>query len=951
MSLSEAIRVIGARQHTLKNLTVSFPRHKLIVLCGWSGSGKTTLAFDTLYAEGFSSYVESLSTYIRQFLPRMPRPDVDKIEGLAPAIALQQSRFTGGFRSIVAGLSELYPYLRLLFARAGKLYSPVSGQPIERYTLEEVLEFLLHQPVGTEIWVLKPLPEGVEDRLPEGLHKLVDEGYDRFVYEGRLYEWPEIPDIENPKEVYILVDRIFIDPSEVELRARLRESLEEVWYVHNQQVWVWVQGKGEFFFSGSLYADGYTFREPTPELFNYMSSYGACPHCQGKGYGWSLQERLVIPDPRKSLREGAVALWAENAFMEEYLVNFMERAQEQVPPDLPYYAYSPWQRRLLWWGEPLHNIYGIFASYEMALKKRRDVQTLSKYRGQGPCPACEGTRLHPDTKWIRIQERSLPQILGMSIEGLYKWLHGLKLPEPQNTIAAPLLQALRHRTEILLEVGLGYLTLDRAGDTLSGGESQRLQLATVLGSQLTGAIYVLDEPTIGLHPRDTERLLRVVQHLRDAPNTVVVVEHDETFIREADYIIEMGPEAGEKGGEVIFAGDFSSLLRASTPTAAYFHRPAPPLPDPPSFPSQNFICVEGACLHNLKNISISFPAQALTVITGVSGSGKTTLAQHLIGPAIQQSLLSLSQEAKGEIKSSNPYTFQRLSFPTQLIRHVEILSQHTLNRNRRSIIATVSGAYDTIRELFAQASKAQGDPLPASYFSFNVAGGRCDTCQGEGVIIKSMQFLADIRLPCPTCGGKRFQPFVLEVEIEGKNISEVLNMTVSQALEFFNSLPKIATLHKQAIAKCLQPLLVVGLGYLKLGQATTELSGGEATRLRLLPYLQPDSLPTLFVIDEPTTGLHFDDIQKLIQAFRGLIQRGHTLLVVEHNLNLIAQADWVIDLGPEGGERGGNLIYQGPVRDLLAHPTSYTAAALRKRYSYYSPPSPRRKARNGKTAK
>ncbi len=931
---SQAIRVVGARQHNLKNLTLELPRHKLTVLCGWSGSGKTTLAFDTLYAEGFSAYVESLSTYVRQFLPRLPRPAVDRIEGLAPAIALQQHRFTGGFRSTVATLSELYPYLRLLFARAGTLLSPVSGRPVERATLEEVLAFLLQQPEGTEAWILRPFPLQEGEPLLQKAEKLASEGYDRFCWQGTLYEWPEFPTQADPADLFVVVDRVFLDPAEVELRARLRESLEEVWYAHERQVWLHLVDKGDFYFSGQLYADGYTFREPTPELFNYLSSYGACPTCQGKGRSLSLYEKAVIPDPRRTLNTGLVALW-ELPTMAEYKARFLEKTAGLLDPDRPYYAYTALEQRLLWWGDPLQGIVGIFPSFLAALQTRSSPRELYRFQGEGPCPACEGSRLHTDTRWVRIAGRSLPELFSLSLEEFAAWLNTIDLPEPRRSIAAPLLKELQYRTALLLEVGLGYLSLGRPAETLSGGESQRLQLATVLGSNLTGALYVLDEPTIGLHARDTRRLLEVVKKLRSAPNTVVVVEHDETFIREADYLIELGPQSGEAGGEVVFAGTFEELMQADTHTARYFRRPPPPLPKPRSFPEQAFLRLEGACLHNLKNLTVAFPTQALSVVTGVSGSGKTTLVSHLLAPLLIEGEFPRGEPGTHEVlHPDRGHTYLRLTVPGEWVQGVELLSQQHLTRNRRSLIVTLSGAYDYIRELFARTSQAQGQAIPAGFFSFNVEGGRCETCQGEGVIVKSMQFLADLRLPCPTCEGKRFQPFILEVEVHGKNISDVLNLTVDEAYEFFSALAGLEPRLRTGILEALEPLREVGLGYLKLGQSTVELSGGEATRLKLIRYLRADSRPTVFLIDEPTTGLHFDDVERLLKAFRRLVSQGHTLIVIEHNLDFIAQADWVVDLGPEGGDQGGQLLYAGPVAGLLAHPTSYTAAALREKYAH-----------------
>ncbi len=508
---------------------------------------------------------------------------------------------------------------------------------------------------------------------------------------------------------------------------------------------------------------------------------------------------------------------------------------------------------------------------------------------------------------MRIAGRSLPELFSFTLEEFAAWLDRIDLPEPRRTIAAPLLKELRYRTALLLEVGLGYLSLGRPGETLSGGESQRLQLATVLGSALTGAIYVLDEPTIGLHPRDTHRLLQVVKKLRSAPNTVVVVEHDETFLREADYLIELGPKAGEEGGQVVFAGTFEELMQADTHTAQALRRPPPPLPKPRSFPKKAFLRLEGACLHNLKNITVSFPVQALSVVTGVSGSGKTTLVSHLLAPLLMEGDFPRGQPGVHEVHHPDQgYTYLRLALPGQHVEGVELLSQQHLTRNRRSLIATLSGAYDYIRELFARASEAEGQAIPASYFSFNVEGGRCETCQGEGVIVKSMQFLADIRLPCPTCGGKRFQPFVLQVKVQGKNISDVLALTVDEAYAFFAALPGLERRLQTGMLEALQPLREVGLGYLKLGQSTVELSGGEATRLKLIRYLRSESRPTVFLIDEPTTGLHFDDVEKLLKAFRRLVQQGHTLIVIEHNLDFIAQADWVVDLGPEGAARAAS---------------------------------------------
>jgi excinuclease ABC subunit A len=915
----EPIRVVKARQNNLKAVSLTLPRHQLIVFCGWSGSGKSSLAFETIYAEGFSSYVESLSTYIRQFLPRLPRPQVDRIEGLAPAIALAQNRFTGGMRSTVATLTDLYPYLRLLFARVGVLYSPVSGRPMERHTLEDAIQFLLGQPEGTLVYVLRPL--WGEGDPHERYLKRREEGQDRFFYKGTLYEEPEVPPFPLEDELYEVGDRVFIHSAEMDLRARLAESLEEVWYAHQRTVWVWVEGKGEFVFQGRLHADGYTFREPTPELFNFLSAYGSCPHCQGRGKALSLREEAVLPDPRLSLREGLVALW-DLPLLKGSLETFIEKAADYVPPDLPYYTYTTQQKRLLWWGDALRQVPGIFPTFYAALKAHRRSEELFVFQGDGPCPMCEGSRLHPDTRWVRIADRNLSQVLSLSIQEFAQYLEGIDLPEPRRTIAKPLLEELRHRTAFLLRVGVGYLTLDRAAETLSGGESQRIQLATTLGGQLTGAIYVLDEPTIGLHPRDTQNLLSAVRALQAAPNTVIVVEHDPTFIRAADWIVELGPEAGEKGGTIVFEGPFEELLQSDTHTARYFKKPHLLRPSPK--PPWAFLEMERACLHNLKSVSVRFPLPAFSVVTGVSGSGKTTLIFHLLAPLIERAVF-LHPEALQTSKA-------KIHLTNKLFQRVEMLSQDNLPRNRRSVIATVSGIYDSIRELFHIAAKKQGLLYPAAYFSFNVEGGRCETCKGEGVIIRPMQFLADVRLTCPVCEGRRFQKSLLAVEIDRKNISDILSMTATEARQFFEGLSSYPKNLIEDIGQGLRLLEELGLGYLRLGQSTVELSGGEATRLRLLPYLHPHSTPTLFLIDEPTTGLHFDDVARLVKAFQRLVQAGHSLIVIEHNIDLIVEADWVVDMGPEGGDAGGEVLYQGPLRDLLGHPTSHTARALREAY-------------------
>ncbi len=935
MTSKDCILVKGARVNNLKNIDVEIPRGRLVVVTGLSGSGKSSLAFDTLYAEGQRRYVESLSAYARQFLGRMSKPECDYIKGIPPAIAIEQKVSSRNPRSTVGTSTEIYEYLRLLYARIGRTYSPVSGQEVKKHSTEDIVQCMLSYSPGTKFTVLTPV------KLREGrtMHAQLDaafkQGFSRVEVGGeivRIEDFLQQLEREEPaavdaKEVYLLIDRMSADAGKDTI-ARLVDSAETAFY----------EGDGECLlriypsqilhtFSMRFEADGMTFEEPTDNLFAFNSPLGACPTCGGFGRIIGIDERLVIPHTEKSVYEDAVVCWRGEK-MSEWKEEFCRRAaRDNFPIFEPYYNLTPAQRDYLWHGRPgatnPREEVCIDAFFRMLEENQYKIQyrvMLARYRGKTLCPACHGTRLRPEAGYVKVGGRAISDLVELPITELKVFFDRLELTEHEEQIARRILTEVRNRITFLLDVGLGYLTLNRLSNSLSGGESQRINLATSLGSSLVGSLYILDEPSIGLHSRDTDRLIRVLRQLRELGNTVVVVEHDEEIIRAADYIIDIGPDAGRLGGEVVFQGDLAQML-AECPTDTRSHTvrylTGQEQIEVPSSrrPWNNYIEVRGARANNLRGIDVRFPLNVLTVVTGVSGSGKSTLVRDIFYRALKRNFDEVADR---------PGEFRELAGDVAAIKGVEFVDQNPIGRSTRSNPVTYIKAYDDIRKLFASQQLAKQMGFTAAYFSFNTEGGRCEECKGEGTVTVEMQFMADLVLECEACHGKRFKPDVLEVRFAGQNINDVLNMTVNQAIEFF-------TENKQEkIARRLQPLQDVGLGYIKLGQSSSTLSGGENQRVKLAYYLGLERTePTLFIFDEPTTGLHFHDIRRLLRAFDALIERGHSLVVIEHNLDVVKCADHVIDLGPEGGNRGGNLVAAGTPEQVAACAESHTGRFLK----------------------
>ncbi|MGQ9862948.1 MAG: excinuclease ABC subunit UvrA [Bacteroidia bacterium] len=912
------IRIYEARQHNLKGVTLDLPRHKLIVFCGLSGSGKSSLAFDTLYAEGFRSYTESLDAYVRQFLPKMPKANVAKIEGLAPSIALAQQKATSTIHSTVATFSELYPYLRLLFGHIGVLHSPLTDQPIRSYSPQDVEDFISRQPAGTRVYIQIPLLPPPHRTMREELELWLAKGFTRVIAKEQVYEIEEVLDAP-PKNAAILVGRFRVPPSPDPVwLENLREAIHTAWQEMFGSCEIEIAGKGTFYFSENLVAQGQVFQKPSPKLFDFFSSYGACPVCKGSGKSLGLAETHVVPDPRQPVKDALLLL--KKPDMASYREKFFHAIAGKIPLDKPYYLLTPEEKNFLWHGQgTFGGLQGIVKEIEKTGSSTL-LRNLSTFFDKTACPACGGTRLQPQAHWVKIAGTSLPQLLPKSISQLGMWLRNLSLSEREEKIAAPLHKELSQRIHFLEKVGVGYLELHRETQTLSGGEIQRINLASILGSSLTGAIYVLDEPTIGLHPHNTQNLIEALYELRDLQNTVVVVEHDDQVILSADHIVEMGPMAGEKGGEVIFQGTPNQLREASTPTAQALQRPLKFAPPPTK---QVFLFLEDACLHNLKNISVRFLWQGINVITGVSGSGKSTLMEVLY--------YALREYLYGDRSPYAPLQiYGRLVLPPSLATAqigIEKVGQEGLHITSRSIVGTFIGVWDEIRRVFAK--KALRPPTLDPHISvegllsFNSLGA-CPTCNGTGELVKSMQFLPDLRLPCPACQGSGYKPEALQLYYREKNIADVLRMTLTEAEAFFADHPKIA--------ERLQVLGEIGLGYLHIGQRMTELSGGELQRLKLASFLLDESPVTpIFLFDEPTTGLHPWDVTRLMETFYALRKKGHTLIFIEHNVDAIAGADWVIDLGPQGGEKGGELLFEGHPRQLIQNHVSYTAQAIRQR--------------------
>jgi excinuclease ABC subunit A len=916
--IHDAIFIKGARMHNLKNIDVSIPRNKLVVVTGVSGSGKSSLTMDTLFAEGQRRYAESLSSYARQFLMRMDKPDVDYIRGICPAIAIEQKVTTRTPRSTVGSMTEIYDYLRLLFARVGKTYSPVSGKEVKKDSVSDVVAFVQTLPVGSKVQFIVPLILRYKRSLEEELNILMQKGFSR-IYAPTIDEKPiRIEDVLGGSvnigkaKANLLIDRIVVkEQFDEDDLHRLADSIQTAFYESEGECLVEVDGKKIHTFNSRFEADGIVFDEPTPNLFSFNNPYGACPTCEGFGQVLGIDDALVIPDRRLSVYEGAVACWKGEKMAEWQQAFIKAAAKYDFPIHKPIADLTDAQYKLLWEGnDKVSGIEDFFKMVEQNLYKVQYRVMQARYRGRTVCHTCKGSRLRKEALYVKVGGATIADLMFKPADELYNWLQQIKLNEHEQVIAKRIMIEVNQRMKTLLDVGLNYLSLSRLANTLSGGESQRIQLTKFLGSNLTDSLYILDEPSIGLHSRDTERLIGVLKSLRDLGNTVVVVEHDEMMMREADYIIDMGPLASHLGGEVVAAGAYKELIKNKESLTGKYLSGALKI-DPPAIrrkPGAR-IRIEGCRQHNLKNISVDFPLNMLCVVTGVSGSGKTTLVKQTLYPALQKHL--------GE-GADRPGLFKELSGDLKSITHIEQVDQNPIGKSSRSNPVTYIKAYDEIRKLYAKQPLSKMRGFAEKHFSFNTDGGRCDTCKGEGEVIVEMQFLADVHLLCEVCKGKRFKEEVLEVTYRGKSVYDVLEMSVDQSIEFF--------VDEKKLAHALQPLSNVGLGYIKLGQSSDTLSGGEAQRVKLASFLGKGKLKdkVLFIFDEPTTGLHMHDIKKLLGSFDALIEQGHSIIVVEHNTDVIKSADWVIDLGPEGGIGGGNLLYEGPPDGLKKVKDSYT---------------------------
>ena len=913
---SKEILIKGAKLHNLKDITVGIPRNQLVVITGLSGSGKSSLAFDTLYAEGQRRYVESLSSYARQFLGRLDKPKVDNIIGIAPAIAIEQKVNTSNPRSTVGTSTEIYDYLKLLFARIGKTYSPISGNEVKKHTVTDVVEAALAYPNGTKLLLLAPISIPKDRTVEQVLKLLLQQGYARILHQGEVIRLEEDNLPKKLGKFQLVVDRIVVQHNE-DFQHRLADAVETAFF----------EGKGECMlqevesevlkhFSNRFEMDGITFLEPNVHLFSFNNPYGACPECDGYGDTIGLDEDLIVPNTGLSVYENAIYPWRGEtmSWFRDQLVN--NAYKFDFPIHKPWYELSAEQRQLVWDGNKYFTgLTDFFKELEEKSYKIQNRVLLARYRGKTRCHSCHGRRLRKEANYVKIQGKSISDLVEISIEKLQVFFRELTLSPYEQEVAKRLLIEINSRLQFLSDVGLGYLTLNRKSNTLSGGESQRINLATSLGSSLVGSMYILDEPSIGLHPRDTHRLIKVLKSLRDLGNTVIVVEHDADIMKAADYIIDIGPEAGTHGGEVVAAGTYEELLKADTLTGKYLSGRLSIEPPKKRRTSPHYISLIGCRENNLKNIDVSFPLDMLTVVTGVSGSGKSTLIKKLLYPAMQKEL-NASNEKIGQ--------FTRIEGKYKQLQSVEFVDQNPIGKSSRSNPITYLKVYDDIRNLYANQKLAKMRNFSAKHFSFNVDGGRCEVCKGEGEVTIEMQFMADVHLTCEACGGKRFKKEVLEITYEGKNIDDLLNTTIDDAVAFFAA-------HKQTkIAEKLKPLQDVGLGYVTLGQSSSTLSGGEAQRIKLASFLSKSESKekVLFIFDEPTTGLHFHDIRKLLDSLQALIEKGHSVIVIEHNLEMIKCADYVIDLGLEGGEKGGSIIAKGTPEEIAKCKESYTGSAL-----------------------
>ena len=948
MAKEKYIEIKGAKANNLKNIDIKIPQGKFVAITGVSGSGKSSLAFDTLYAEGQRRYVESLSSYARQFLGRMSKPECDFIKGLPPAIAIEQKVISRNPRSTVGTTTEIYEYLRLLYARIGKTFSPISGEEVKRHTTEDVLACTRQYSLGTKFVILAPIHVAEGRTLARQLEMYLQEGYSRILVKDDFVRIEDFDGEAEAKDIFLVIDRSSVSEEKSDI-SRLTDSTETAFYEGDGSCrLLFLPSHICYDFSTRFEADGITFEDPSDNMFAFNSPLGACPTCEGFGSVIGIDEKLVIPNTSMSVYDGCVVCWRGEK-MGMWQKEFIRRAaQYNFPIFEPYYSLTQKQKDMLWHGLPcdrkkdIHEQVSIDAFFQMVKENQYKIQyrvMLSRFRGKTICPDCHGTRLKKEATYVKIGGRSITELVEMSITNLKAWFDKLELTEHEQSIGKRLLTEINNRLQFLLDVGLGYLTLGRLSNSLSGGESQRINLTTSLGSSLVGSVYILDEPSIGLHSRDTDRLIKVLRELQQLGNTVVVVEHDEEIMRAADYLIDIGPDAGRLGGEVVYAGPATEygttdkaaqadlLSRYPKSYTIKYLTHSEEIECPTSHRAWNMsITIRGARMNNLRGIDVEIPLNVFTVVTGVSGSGKSSLIKGILYPALRRRL-DLVADAPGE--------FASLEGDWKSIRHIEFVDQNPIGKSTRSNPATYLKAYDAIRTLFAAQPLAKQMGFTAQYFSFNAEGGRCEECKGAGYVTIEMQFMADLTLTCEACHGKRFKHDILDVRYGGKDINEVLNMTVNEAIEFFSNEKHS---HNDTdfdqcriIVRRLRPLQEVGLGYIKLGQSSSTLSGGENQRVKLAYFIgKEEQESTLFIFDEPTTGLHFHDIRRLLHAFNALIERGHSLVVIEHNLDVIKCADYIIDLGPDGGDKGGNLVTCGTPQQVAACPSSVTGQFLKK---------------------